>query len=534
MNLVSLESVENRERGGQKITEPVVRGGYLRLVRVKLRYPPVPRVQAERPFRIHIPVESDPGYHDRVDLERLLKPAEVHAGRDREGKLPGIGPQEVGCARRQGDHVQGVTVGGKREHPAELASHGDLVGKKRAPQEVSGPAEAQVGVLDSIRSTRKKERDEQPQVERKHLVAQTVGRLKIGVIFLRDESRYRKKGKHEYGYDEGDRLSVCGDRIHGCILSRSVRADNTPGFGYTAGIMTAQIIDGKKIAAEIQEELTGRIARITDGGSPPGLAVVLVGEDPASVSYVTAKERDCEKVGIRSFDMRLPESTTETELLELVDRLNGDDQVDGILVQLPLPKHVDSNRVLQRIDPAKDVDGFHPLSLGRMMLGLPSLLPCTPHGVVQMLTRTGHDPSGKNVVIIGRSNIVGKPLASLLTLKQAGGNATVTVCHSRTPEIASHTRNADIVIAAIGSARFLTADMVKPGVVVIDVGVNRVDDPTAKRGYRLVGDVDYDAVAEKASAITPVPGGVGPMTRTMLLHNTVIAAERRRNFTEAS
>ncbi|MDA3951537.1 MAG: bifunctional methylenetetrahydrofolate dehydrogenase/methenyltetrahydrofolate cyclohydrolase FolD [Spirochaeta sp.] len=291
--------------------------------------------------------------------------------------------------------------------------------------------------------------------------------------------------------------------------------------------MPATIIDGKQIAADVQEELRGRITALSDAGVIPGLAVVLVGENPASVSYVTAKERDCEKVGIRSFDHRIPVETSETDLLDLVDRLNADDAVHGILVQLPLPEHIDSDRVLQRIDPTKDVDGFHPLSLGRMLTGLPTLLPCTPHGVVQMLLRSGHDPAGKHVVVLGRSNIVGKPLANLLALKKTGGNATVTVCHSRTPNIAEFTRQADILVAAIGSAGFVTGDMVADGAVVIDVGVNRVEDPSKKRGYRLVGDVDFDSVAPRAAAITPVPGGVGPMTRTMLLFNTVTAAEQR-------
>lgn len=292
--------------------------------------------------------------------------------------------------------------------------------------------------------------------------------------------------------------------------------------------MAYSTIDGKVIAAEIQSELAARIEALVAAGHRPGLAVVLVGENPASVSYVTAKERDCEKVGITSFDHRLPVETSQAELLELVDRLNRDPAVDGILVQLPLPDHIDSDAVLQRIDPTKDVDGFHPLSLGRMLTGLPTLLPCTPHGVIQMLQRSGNDPAGKHAVVIGRSNIVGKPLATLLALKRPGGNATVTVCHSRTPDIAAITRQADIVIAAIGRPRFVTAEMVKDGVVVIDVGVNRVDDPTARRGYRLVGDVDFDAVAPRTRAITPVPGGVGPMTRTMLLFNTVTAAEQRK------
>ncbi len=292
----------------------------------------------------------------------------------------------------------------------------------------------------------------------------------------------------------------------------------------------AELIDGTVIAQAIQDELGPRIQRIAGTGIPAGLAVVLVGENPASISYVTAKERDCEKVGIRSFDLRHPASISETDLLALVDELNGNDEVDGILVQLPLPSHIESDRVLERIAPEKDVDGFHPLSLGRMLLGLPTLLPCTPQGVVEILQRSGNDPDGKHVVIIGRSNIVGKPLATLLTLKRPGGNATVTVCHSRTPDIAAVTRSADILVAAMGVPGFVTPEMVRPGVVVIDVGVNRVADDTRKSGYRLVGDVD-PAVASVAAAMTPVPGGVGPLTRTMLLHNTVVAAERRRGIT---
>ncbi len=293
--------------------------------------------------------------------------------------------------------------------------------------------------------------------------------------------------------------------------------------------MSAQRIDGNEIAAQIQREIVERIAVLPRS---PGLAVVLVGNDPASVSYVTAKEADCERVGIVSFDHRLPESISERALLELVETLNRDSAVDGILVQLPLPHHIESDRILEAIDPSKDVDGFHPLSLGRMVLGLPSLLPCTPHGVIQMLLRSGYDPAGKHAVVIGRSNIVGKPLASLLARKALGGNATVTVCHSRTPDIAAVTRSADILIAAIGSPHFVTADMVKPGAVVIDVGVNRVEDASRKRGYRLVGDVDFEALVDTVSAITPVPGGVGPMTRTMLLFNTVTAAELRHKERE--
>jgi methylenetetrahydrofolate dehydrogenase (NADP+) / methenyltetrahydrofolate cyclohydrolase len=313
--------------------------------------------------------------------------------------------------------------------------------------------------------------------------------------------------------------------LAGPILSRTSRPDNMTPVVYNEAIMAAQIIDGKQIAQEVQEELSQRISRLTAGGNQPGLAVVLVGENPASISYVTAKERDCEKVGIRSFDHRLPVETSQEDLVDLVDSLNRDPAVHGILVQLPLPDHIDSDLILQRISPDKDVDGFHPLSLGKMLTGLPTLLPCTPHGVVQMLMRSGNDPAGKHVVILGRSNIVGKPLANLLALKKPGGNATVTICHSRTADIGAITRQADILVAAIGVAEFVKADMVRDGAVVIDVGVNRVDDPSKKKGYRLVGDVHFDGVSAKAAAITPVPGGVGPMTRTMLLFNTVIAAE---------
>ena len=291
--------------------------------------------------------------------------------------------------------------------------------------------------------------------------------------------------------------------------------------------MDARIIDGKAIAAEIRSELVDRIDRLAHTGRVPGLAVVLVGDNPASISYVTAKERDCEQIGIRSFDHRLPSSTSESDLLALVDELNAREDVDGILVQLPLPPHIDETTVIESIAPHKDADGFHPLSLGRLMLGLPAPIPCTPHGIVQMLRRSGYDTSGKRVVVIGRSNIVGKPLALLLARKQEGGNATVTICHSRTRDLAEITRSAEILVAAIGSPELVTADMVAPGAIVIDVGVNRVPAPDTRRGYRLVGDVAFEEVQKKAGAITPVPFGVGPMTRAMLLYNTVDAAERR-------
>jgi methylenetetrahydrofolate dehydrogenase (NADP+)/methenyltetrahydrofolate cyclohydrolase len=258
----------------------------------------------------------------------------------------------------------------------------------------------------------------------------------------------------------------------------------------------------------------------------PGLGVILVGEDPASKSYVSAKERACEELGIYSDDNHLPADTTQQDLIALINRMNTDPKINGILVQLPLPKHLDESEVLLAINPDKDVDGFHPTNIGKMVAGQAAFLPCTPHGVIQLLQRSGVKIEGSHVVIVGRSNIVGKPVANMLIQKNKGGNATVTVCHTRTADLAYHTRQADIIIAAAGRPNTITADMVKDGVVVIDVGVNRIEDKTAKKGYRLVGDVDFEAVKEKASLITPVPGGVGPMTITMLLYNTVESAKK--------
>ncbi|MFZ9023331.1 MAG: bifunctional methylenetetrahydrofolate dehydrogenase/methenyltetrahydrofolate cyclohydrolase FolD [Anaerohalosphaeraceae bacterium] len=290
--------------------------------------------------------------------------------------------------------------------------------------------------------------------------------------------------------------------------------------------MTAQIIDGKQVAADMRAELKEKVAQLKDKGVTPGLAVVLVGEDPASKSYVTAKERACEEIGIYSDDNRLPAETTEGDLLALIDKLNKDPKINGILVQLPLPKHINEDNVLLAIDPAKDVDGFHPVNVGKMVVGQDAYLPCTPHGVIQLLLRSNVKLEGAEVVVVGRSNIVGKPVANMLIQKAATGNATVTVCHTRTRNMAEHVKRADIIIAAAGWPNTITADMVKDGAVVIDVGVNRVEDATKKRGYRLAGDVDFEAVKEKASLITPVPGGVGPMTITMLLYNTVQSAEK--------
>ncbi len=289
--------------------------------------------------------------------------------------------------------------------------------------------------------------------------------------------------------------------------------------------MAAEIIDGKQVAESIRAELKAEVERLATDGLTPGLGVVLVGEDPASTSYVTAKEKACAQIGIFSDDNRLPAETSEAELLALVDRMNDDPRIHGILVQLPLPKHMDESKVLLRIKPEKDVDGFHPVNVGKMVIGEDALLPCTPHGCVQLLARSGVAIAGSHVVVVGRSNIVGKPVANMLLQKKEHANATVTVCHTGTKDMAMFTKQADILIAAAGRPDTITADMVKEGVVVIDVGVNRVEDASKPRGYRLVGDVDFEAVREKASRITPVPGGVGPMTITMLLHNTIQAAK---------
>jgi len=290
--------------------------------------------------------------------------------------------------------------------------------------------------------------------------------------------------------------------------------------------MAAKIIDGKQIAAQIREELKTQVAELKTKGVVPGLGVILVGADPASISYVTAKEQACADIGMYSDDNRLPANTSQKDLVALVKKMNSDPKINGILVQLPLPKGLNEAEILLTIDPDKDVDGFHPLNVGRMVVGEKAFLPCTPHGVVQLLLRSGVTLDGAKVVIVGRSNIVGKPLANMLIQKSPTGNATVTVCHTRTKDIAGHCRQADIVIAAAGRPNTITADMIKPGAVVIDVGVNRVEDKTKKSGFRLVGDVDFEAVKEKASLITPVPGGVGPMTITMLLYNTVESAKR--------
>jgi len=290
--------------------------------------------------------------------------------------------------------------------------------------------------------------------------------------------------------------------------------------------MSAEILDGKQIAATLRAELAREIDRLKTQGVTPGLGVVLVGEDPASCSYVAAKEKACAEIGIHSDDNRLPATATREEVLERIERLNADPRIHGILVQLPLPRHLNESDILRAVRPEKDVDGFHPLNVGRMVLGEPSFWPCTPHGVLQLLVRSGVRVAGAHVVVVGRSNIVGKPLAVLLMQKIPLGNATVTVCHTGTPDLGHFTRQADVLIVAAGRPHMVTADMVRPGAVVVDVGVNRVADATKKNGFRLVGDVDFESVRAVASKITPVPGGVGPMTITMLLYNTVEAARR--------
>jgi len=289
--------------------------------------------------------------------------------------------------------------------------------------------------------------------------------------------------------------------------------------------MTAQIISGTEIAKQIREELKQEIAELKEKHNlVPGLATILVGEDPASQVYVGQKEKTSLALGIYSERHDLPADTSEQKLLALIDKLNKDPKIHGILVQLPLPKHINETNVLYAIDPKKDVDGFHPVNVGKLMIGEPDYLPCTPHGIQQLLIRSGVKIDGAEVVVVGRSNIVGKPIANILLQKKKGANATVTVCHTGTRDISLHTKRADILIVAAGRPKAVTADMVKEGVVVIDVGVNRIG-KTAEGKDILVGDVDFDSVKEKAKAITPVPGGVGPMTITMLMLNTVRAAK---------
>ena len=287
----------------------------------------------------------------------------------------------------------------------------------------------------------------------------------------------------------------------------------------------AALIDGTAVGRLVREDVAKDVARLKALGVTPGLSVVLVGDDPASAVYVRSKGKACEEAGMRGETIRLPAETTEAELLEHVDRLNADPDVHGILVQMPLPRHMSADKVIRRIRPEKDVDGFHPVNVGKLSIGeRDGFVPCTPAGAIELLVRSGVDTRGKDAVIIGRSNIVGKPMAALLMQDAPGGNATVTVCHSRTVNLAGHVRRADIVVAAIGRPEMITGDMIKPGAVVIDVGINRVADASVPKGYRIVGDVHFASAREVASLITPVPGGVGPMTIAMLMQNTVRAA----------
>ena len=293
--------------------------------------------------------------------------------------------------------------------------------------------------------------------------------------------------------------------------------------------MTARLLDGTAIANTIRADIAKDVAGLVAGGVQPGLAVVIVGDDPASRVYVASKGKACLEAGMHSETIRLPDTATEAELLAIVDRLNADPRIHGFLVQLPLPKHISTERVLLRIDPNKDVDGFHPMNVGRVSVGdQTAFRPATPYGCQQMLIRAGIETKGAHAVIVGRSNIVGKPIANLLVQDTPGGNATVTICHSRSRDLPAITRQADILVVAIGKPEFVTADMVKPGAVVVDVGINRVPDATHPKGYRIVGDVAFEPVAQVASWITPVPGGVGKMTIAMLLLNTVQAAKQSR------
>ncbi|MEE0885403.1 MAG: bifunctional methylenetetrahydrofolate dehydrogenase/methenyltetrahydrofolate cyclohydrolase FolD [Treponema sp.] len=287
--------------------------------------------------------------------------------------------------------------------------------------------------------------------------------------------------------------------------------------------MSAKIIDGKEIAAQVRKEVAEKVAELKKNGITPCLAVILVGENPASVSYVTGKQKALAEVGMADRSLHLPESTTEEELLKIINELNNDKTVHGILVQLPLPKHINEEKVILAINPKKDVDGFHPENVGNLVIGKKSFLPCTPHGIIVLLQKMNIETNGKHAVVIGRSNIVGKPVALLLARKET--NCTVTICHTGTKNIAEITKQADIIIAAAGKPHTLTKDMVKPGAVIIDVGVNRIPDATKKSGFRLIGDCDFDDLKETASFITPVPGGVGPMTIAMLMQNTLEAAE---------
>lgn len=298
--------------------------------------------------------------------------------------------------------------------------------------------------------------------------------------------------------------------------------------------MTAKLIKGKPIAEAVLAEAAEEVKRLqATSGITPGLAAVLVGEDPASQIYVRNKTRTCDEIGVFAQTFNRPTDTSQAELLRLIDELNHDDRFHGVLVQLPLPSHITGSVIIEAVDPNKDVDGLHPVNMGRLAAGEPTFVSATPLGIQQMLLRSGYDPEGKHVVICGRSAIVGRPMALLMIQKAPGGNATVTLCHTRTRDVGSFTRQADILIVSTGVPRWVTADMVKEGAVVIDVGITRIEDPTAKKGTRLVGDVVFDEVSEKAAAITPVPGGVGPMTVAMVVSNTIKAAQQATRETKS-
>lgn len=290
--------------------------------------------------------------------------------------------------------------------------------------------------------------------------------------------------------------------------------------------MLAKIIDGKKIAEEIKEEVKQKTLQLkSEKGITPGLAFILVGENPASQSYVKSKNKTCEEVGFYSITEKLPSSTTQQEVIQLIKKFNNNGKIHGILVQLPLPTHIDEQKIIEAIDYRKDVDGFHPINVGKLVIGQDCLRSCTPAGIQELLMRSGVEISGKHVVVVGRSNIVGKPIANILMQKQKGANAVVTIAHTGADDLSYYTKQADILIAAIGKPKIITGAMIKPGAVVIDVGINRVDDLTAKNGYRIAGDVDFDSAVKVASLITPVPGGIGPMTIAMLMSNTLKAAQ---------
>ncbi|MGQ9469523.1 MAG: bifunctional methylenetetrahydrofolate dehydrogenase/methenyltetrahydrofolate cyclohydrolase FolD [Nitrososphaerales archaeon] len=291
--------------------------------------------------------------------------------------------------------------------------------------------------------------------------------------------------------------------------------------------MTAVIINGRKLSEEIKSKIRNEVESFKKDGIEPCLATILVGEDPASKIYLKTKHKNCEEVGIKSKNYELPEDIEEEKLIEFIEELNKDKSVHGILLQLPLPQQLDEGKVISAISPEKDVDGLHPVNMGKLLRGEPCTVPCTPHGIQQLLMKSGYDPGGKHVVICGRSNLVGKPLAALLMQKKEGANATVTVCHTGTKDISSFAKQADILIAAMGSPKAITADMIKEGAIVIDVGINKIPDATTKSGYRLIGDTDFETMKEKAGAITPVPGGVGPMTVAMLLYNTLIVTSNQ-------